>query len=129
MNMDFILRGKGRDVVTIDEARTLQEAANLMDSHGIGALLVCDNHERPVGVLSERDVIREVALNGAASLTRPTTSAILPATLARRGWRAGRGNRFDWRSCESENRHGRSRNRGPAKVYPRMIHLLQRSNP
>jgi len=81
MNMDFILRGKGRDVVTIDEARSLQEAANLMDSHGIGALLVCDSHERPVGVLSERDVIREVALNGAASLTRPATSAILPAFL------------------------------------------------
>ena len=81
MNMDFILRGKGRDVVIIDEARSLQEAANLMASHGIGALLVCDGQGRPVGVLSERDLIREIALNGTAALSRPTASAILPAFL------------------------------------------------
>jgi CBS domain-containing protein len=81
MNMDFILRGKGRDVVTIDEARTLRDAAELMDSHGIGALLVRDNHDRPVGVLSERDIIRELALNGAAALTRPVAGAIISAFL------------------------------------------------
>lgn len=81
MNMDFILRGKGRDVMTIDEAGTLQDAANLMDSHGIGALLVRDSHDRPVGVLSERDIIREIALNGAVALTRPVASAIVAAFL------------------------------------------------
>lgn len=81
MNMDFILRGKGRDVMTIDDAGSLQAAANLMDSHGIGALLVCDDHGRPVGVLSERDIIREIALNGAAALTRPVSSAIVSAFL------------------------------------------------
>tara|TARA_R110000868_G_scaffold545_10_gene4081 strand:+ start:4326 stop:4754 length:429 start_codon:yes stop_codon:yes gene_type:complete len=81
MNMDYILRGKGRDVVTIDEARTLREAANLMDSHGIGALLVRDSHDRTVGVLSERDIIREVALNGEAALARPVAGAIVSAFL------------------------------------------------
>jgi CBS domain-containing protein len=81
MNMDYILRGKGRDVITIDEALTLREAANLMDSHGIGALLVRDGHGRTVGVLSERDIIREVALNGEAALTRPVAGAIVSAFL------------------------------------------------
>ena len=81
MNMEFILRGKGRDVITIDEALTLRDAANLMDSNGIGALLVRDSHDRPVGVLSERDIIREIALNGTAALTRPVAGAIVSAFL------------------------------------------------
>ncbi len=81
MNMEFILRGKGRDVIMIDEARTLREAANLMDSHGIGALVVHDSHDRPVGVLSERDIIREIALNGTVALTRPVAGAIVSAFL------------------------------------------------
>jgi len=81
MNMDSILRGKGRDVVTINEALSLHEAAKLMDSHGIGALLVCDSHDRPTGVISERDIIRELALNGAASLQRSISGAITGAFL------------------------------------------------
>ncbi|WP_417310293.1 MULTISPECIES: CBS domain-containing protein [Alphaproteobacteria] len=81
MNMDSILRGKGRDVVAINEALSLGEAAKLMDAHGIGALLVCDSHDRPTGVVCERDIIRELALNGAAGLGRPISGAITAAFL------------------------------------------------
>ncbi|WP_417483588.1 CBS domain-containing protein [Maricaulis sp.] len=81
MNMDSILRAKGREVVSINEALSLKDAAKLMDSHGIGALLVCDSHDRPTGVLSERDIIRELAINGAAGLGRPISGAITPAFL------------------------------------------------
>lgn len=81
MNVESILRGKGRDVVRIEEGCSLQDAANLMDMHGIGALLVCDSQARPVGVLSERDIVRELALNSAAALSRPISGAIVPAFL------------------------------------------------
>lgn len=81
MNVESILRNKGREVITIEDARTLHEAASLMDSHGIGALVVCDGLARPVGILSDRDIVREVALNGPAGLARSVASATISAYL------------------------------------------------
>ncbi|WP_323762823.1 CBS domain-containing protein [Maricaulis sp.] len=79
MIVDAILRGKGRDVISIRETATLEEAARLLDSHGIGALLVEDGTGRPIAILSERDLVREMALNGAACLQRPVAQALTQA--------------------------------------------------
>jgi len=76
MIVEAILRTKGRDVITIHEMATLEAAARLLDGHGIGALLVEDGQGRPVAVLSERDIVREMALNGAACMHRPVAHAL-----------------------------------------------------
>lgn len=84
MLVEAILKTKGRDVVTISEAAKLDEAAHLLDANAIGALVVTDARHQPVAVLSERDIVREMALHGAAALTRPVSQAMTPAFVTAR---------------------------------------------
>ena len=48
-------------MVRIREAATLGEAARVMERHRIGVLLVTGAGDEPVGVLTERDLVRSVA--------------------------------------------------------------------
>lgn len=63
MKISNILATKGNNVVTIYHHQTVKEAANLLTSHKIGALVVVDEAQagKLVGILSERDIIRETA--------------------------------------------------------------------
>jgi CBS domain-containing protein len=79
MNVDMILSEKGGSVVTISESRTLEQAAGVLDKHGIGALVVIDSTDHPIAILSERDIVREVALNGSAALSRPVANVMTQA--------------------------------------------------
>lgn len=62
-----ILKGKGGDVFTTRKDATVYEAIRLMGEKNIGALIVVDAEEKVVGVLSERDYSRKVALQGRTS--------------------------------------------------------------
>ena len=68
MSVAQILRGKGRDVVVTQPHRTLMEAAQLLAEKGIGAVVVSDATRSVLGILSERDIIRAIARNGAGAL-------------------------------------------------------------
>lgn len=61
MKIDEILRNKGRDVVTIAPQTTVLEAARVLVDRNIGSLVVMEGR-RPVGILTERDVLRLTAL-------------------------------------------------------------------
>ena len=65
-----ILRDKGTKVQSIDPEVSVYAAISLMAEHGIGALLVMEGN-KPVGLFSERDYSRKVALRGLRS--RDTT--------------------------------------------------------
>jgi CBS domain-containing protein len=71
MNVNSILSVKGRNVVTIEPTATLEAAVAKLTKHQIGALLVLGADERVVGILSERDVVRVLAEQGAGALTQP----------------------------------------------------------
>lgn len=60
MRASDILASKGSDVVCIGPAATLEDAIECLAEHGIGAVVVAEEG-RPVGMLSERDVIRVLA--------------------------------------------------------------------
>lgn len=62
-----ILKGKGDEVWTTRKEATVYEAIRLMGEKNIGALVVVDEEEKVVGVLSERDYSRKVALQGRTS--------------------------------------------------------------
>lgn len=85
MTVDGILSVKGRDVVTVVETMTLQDAAGVLDSHSIGALVVTEQNGRPIAVLSERDIVREIALHGPAALARPVAQAMTQAFVTADG--------------------------------------------
>jgi len=76
MNVEHILRSKGRTVVSIESNRTLGEAARLLSERKIGAILVGDAFRPVLGILSERDIVRAVAARGAAALNEPVSSVM-----------------------------------------------------
>lgn len=60
MNISQILQEKGSDVFKISSTATLSEAAALMKSRNVGALLVEDG-EGYEGIISERDIVHAIA--------------------------------------------------------------------
>jgi CBS domain-containing protein len=65
MNIASILATKGDKVVTIRAEQTIREALGVLAQHNIGALVVVDAALRPIGILSERDIVRAAAKNEA----------------------------------------------------------------
>jgi len=47
-------------VVTIGEHETIYRAAKLMDKHNVGCVIVTSKEDKPVGILTERDLIKRV---------------------------------------------------------------------
>ncbi len=63
MNIGGILAKKGAVVVTIRPEQTVREALGVLSRHNVGALIAVDSDGHPVGVVSERDIVREAARN------------------------------------------------------------------
>jgi CBS domain-containing protein len=59
MNIAHILAKKGGTVHTIGPEQTVREALAELARHKIGALVVVDANGAPVGIISERDFVRE----------------------------------------------------------------------
>ena len=70
-----ILREKGATVRSIDPNVTVFDALKLMADYGIGALLVLQ-HAKPVGLFSERDYARKLALRGLRSRETPVSAVM-----------------------------------------------------
>jgi CBS domain-containing protein len=63
-----LLAIKGQVVHTIDKTATVFDAIGKMVSHNIGGLVVMDGTV-PIGMLTERDYLRKIALQGRSSRT------------------------------------------------------------
>jgi len=61
MTIASLLAKKGSKVVTVQPEQTIRQALTLLAEHNIGALVVVDNGQRPIGILSERDIVRAAA--------------------------------------------------------------------
>jgi CBS domain-containing protein len=74
MSVAHILTEKGSSVVTARPERTLDDAIHLLAEKSIGALIVMDEAQTVVGIISERDIIRALAHQGTAVLDAPISS-------------------------------------------------------
>lgn len=70
----------GSDVVTIGAEATVSEAAKLLSEKRIGAVLVTDDTNAPTGILSERDIVRELGRRGEPCL-RDTVGDMMTRNL------------------------------------------------
>lgn len=61
MNIQSILAKKGSQVVTIGARQAIREALETLVRYNIGALVVVNHAEQPIGILSERDIVRAAA--------------------------------------------------------------------
>ena len=68
-----VLRVKGGVVFKIRPNDTVAKAVQRLSEKRIGALLVEDQWQKPVGIFSERDFINTAAKSGAATLEQPVS--------------------------------------------------------
>jgi len=54
---------------TIDPSNTAQEAAKKMADKNVSSLVVIDRADKPIGIITERDLVRQVCVNEASSST------------------------------------------------------------
>lgn len=73
MLVSQILKSKGDMVFTAQPTETMAAAAALLHARRIGAMVIVDEKDDVVGILSERDVVRLVAEQGAGGLTQPVS--------------------------------------------------------
>ncbi|MCZ0810756.1 MAG: CBS domain-containing protein [Pseudomonadota bacterium] len=70
MLVQQILKSKGDDgVLTIKPGTLVSEAAQILAERRIGGLVVSRDGEHAEGILSERDIVRALAVRGAVCLT------------------------------------------------------------
>lgn len=76
--VEAILNAKGRAVWSVTPETTVFEAIRLMADRNVGALLVMEG-DRLVGIVTERDYARKVALLGKNSRSTPVGEIFTPA--------------------------------------------------
>ncbi len=76
MTVKAILELKGHDVVTLGPNEKLSEAIRILAEQRIGALVITNGDRKIVGILSERDIVRTIAKDGAAALDHPVREAM-----------------------------------------------------
>ncbi|MWB77107.1 CBS domain-containing protein [Pseudooceanicola sp. 216_PA32_1] len=60
-----ILKSKGNDgVITVDPGASVAEVAKLLAEKRIGGVVVSSDRETPIGILSERDIVRALGQRG-----------------------------------------------------------------
>lgn len=67
MLIAHVLREKGAAVHTLAADATLEQAAKSLDQRKVGALVVVDAENAVIGVISERDLVREAARHGVSA--------------------------------------------------------------
>jgi CBS domain-containing protein len=74
MTVQQILKTKGDGaVVTVPSTASLSEVAQILSARRIGAVVVSDDGQRPLGILSERDIVRELGRRGITCMSDPVT--------------------------------------------------------
>ena len=68
MTVAAILKHKGSQVTTIGPSMSIGEVIKILSEHHIGSVLIVDDTTNLLGIVSERDVVRCLAANGAGGL-------------------------------------------------------------
>ncbi|NQV46829.1 MAG: CBS domain-containing protein [Rhodospirillaceae bacterium] len=65
MSIGELLRIKGSEVLTVTPEHLIVEVARIMSDRRISLVVVCSEGGRVLGVISERDLVRAIAVNPA----------------------------------------------------------------
>lgn len=75
MLVSQILKSKQQhDVVTVPRTMNISEAARILSEKGIGTVVVSSDGKVVDGILSERDIVREIGARGAGCLSNTVAS-------------------------------------------------------
>ena len=56
-----------KKLITIEESASVQEAPNRMKDKNVSSLVVVDEISRPLGLITERDLVRKVCIHAMSS--------------------------------------------------------------
>jgi CBS domain-containing protein len=76
MNVEAILKTKGTEVATIAPGAAVSAALDMLRAKSIGAIVVSADGAVPDGILSERDIVRGLAMHGASLLDREVSQVM-----------------------------------------------------
>lgn len=76
MIVETILQTKGVVVHTLPDTATLAEAVTLLNTHNIGAVVITDAEDAIAGILSERDIVRQLGKDPAGALQKPVATCM-----------------------------------------------------
>jgi CBS domain-containing protein len=71
MTIQRLLKNKGAYVPSIPSQATVREVIKQLDLDDAGALVVTDDDQRILGLISERDIVRALQLHGTAAVDMP----------------------------------------------------------
>ncbi|MET8153432.1 CBS domain-containing protein [Actinoplanes sp. NPDC049668] len=74
MRISDILRVKGGRVVTVPPETLVEALLSVLAEHRIGAIVVSRDGSSVDGIVSERDIVRALAVRGAAVLKEPASA-------------------------------------------------------
>jgi CBS domain-containing protein len=67
----------GRDIISLNQDNTIYDAINLLAKNNIGAIPVVTHQKTLCGIISERDIIRELANDIKKNLKKSLVSTIM----------------------------------------------------
>ncbi len=79
MKVSTILATKGNKLITIAPEQPIQDAVALLEQHNIGAVIALDDAGKLAGIISERDVVRQ--LNHQENLLSQPVKSIMTAEV------------------------------------------------
>ena len=74
MRISEVLRVKGAQVVTVTADTTVRSLLTILAEHRIGAVVISADGASVDGIASERDIVRALAVRGAAVMSAPVTA-------------------------------------------------------
>ena len=81
MQVHQILRSRPKaDVITVKPGTSIADAARLLAERRIGAVVVSDDGKVPLGILSERDIVRDLGRRGVVCMSE-TVDALMTRNL------------------------------------------------
>ena len=81
MNVAAILKQKGRGVFATTSDTSLLEIAKLLGMHGIGCIVITGSDGKVMGIVSERDIVREISRAGSKVLKEPVERCMSKAVV------------------------------------------------
>jgi CBS domain-containing protein len=74
MHVSTLLSAKGTDVVTVPSGTLVTDVVAVLNDRRIGAAVVSDDGTHIAGIVSERDIVRALAMTGPDALTQPVAA-------------------------------------------------------
>jgi len=81
MRIGKLLDSKGHSVVTVRPDDTVWKVLAELHDHRVGALVVSEDGHRLDGIISERDIVRQLHLRGASVLDQTVAALMVPEVL------------------------------------------------